>query len=64
MIKEHELPFKFSMILPAFKGIDALTNVGEALVNPRGFVKVDKHQRNPNWKNILLGWCMYCDSTA
>ncbi len=51
-IEEHELPFKYSMILPAFKGVDAVNAVGEDLVNPRGFVKVDEHQRNPKWNNI------------
>ncbi len=51
-VEEHELPFKYSMILPAFKGVDAVNAVGEDLVNPRGFVKVDEHQRNPKWNNI------------
>ncbi len=59
VIKEHELPFKFSMMLPAFKGVDAVANLGEDLVNPRGFVKVDQHQRNPKWKNIYsVGVCI------
>jgi sulfide:quinone oxidoreductase len=59
VIKEHELPFKFSMMIPAFKGVDAVANVGEDLVNPRGFVKVDQHQRNPKWNNIYsVGVCI------
>ena len=59
VIKEHELPFNFSMMLPAFLGIDAVKNVGDDLVNPRGFVKVDQHQRNPKWNNIYsLGVCI------
>jgi len=59
VIKEHELPFKFSMMLPAFKGVDAVAGVGEDLVNPRGFVKVDKYQRNPKWNNIYsVGVCI------
>lgn len=59
VIKEHELPFKFSMMLPAFKGVDAVAKVGEDLVNPRGFVKVDKYQRNPKWHNIYaVGVCI------
>ncbi|MDX5401289.1 MAG: NAD(P)/FAD-dependent oxidoreductase, partial [Rhodobacterales bacterium] len=58
-IKEHELPFNYSMILPAFKGVDAIAGVGEDLVNPRGFVKVDQFQRNPKWKNIYsVGVCI------
>lgn len=59
MVKEHELDFKFSMILPAFKGVDAVAAVGDDLVNPRGFVKVDEYQRNPKWNNIYsLGVCI------
>ena len=59
VIKQHELPFKFSMMLPAFKGVEAVAAVGEELVNPRGFVKVDKYQRNPKWNNIFaVGVCI------
>jgi len=59
VIKEHELEFNFSMMLPAFLGIDAVNKVGEDLVNPRGFVKVDNHQRNPKWNNIYsVGVCI------
>lgn len=59
VVKQHELPHKFAMILPAFKGVDAVNNVGENLVNPRGFVKVDEFQRNPKWNNILsVGVCI------
>ncbi len=59
VIKEHELPFNYSMMLPAFLGVDAINNVGEDLVNPRGFVKVDDYQRNPKWNNIYsLGVCI------
>jgi len=59
VIKEHELAFNYSMMLPAFLGVDAINNVGEDLVNPRGFVKVDDYQRNPKWNNIYsLGVCI------
>ncbi len=58
MVKEHELDFKYSMMLPAFKGVDAVANV-EGLCNPRGFVFVDSHQRNPTYKNIYsAGVCI------
>jgi sulfide:quinone oxidoreductase len=54
----HDLPFKFSMILPAFRGIPAVYGV-EGLTNPRGFILADKHQRNPNFRNIYsLGVCV------
>ena len=49
--KEHVLPFKYSMMLPAFKGIDAVFGI-EGLTNPRGFILIDQHQRNPKFPNI------------
>lgn len=56
--KEHELPFKFSMMLPAFKGIDAVFGI-EGLANPRGFIIIDEFQRNPKYKNIYsVGVCV------
>jgi len=53
-VKEHELPFKFSMMLPAFKGVDAVAAV-EGLCNPRGFVLVDENQRSRKYRNIYSG---------
>lgn len=56
--KEHELPFKFSMMLPAFKGVDAVANV-EGLCNPRGFVLIDENQRSKKYRNIFsAGVCV------
>ncbi len=56
--KEHELPFKYSMMLPAFKGVDAVFGI-EGLTNPRGFILIDEHQRNPRFKNIYsVGVCV------
>jgi len=56
--KKHELPFKHSMMLPAFKGVDGLMGI-EGLVNPRGFVIVEEHQRNPTFKNVYsIGVCI------
>ena len=58
VINTHELPFKYSMMLPAFKGSQFLQdlvepeNMGGPLVNPRGFVKVDQFSRNPTYHNI------------
>ncbi len=55
---EHKLPFNFSMLLPAFKGVPAVTNV-EGLCNPRGFVLVDKHQRSVKYPSIFAaGVCV------
>ena len=56
--KNHELEFDFAMMLPAFKGVDAVANV-EGLCNPRGFVMVDELHRNPTFKNIYsVGVCI------
>ncbi len=56
--KKHELPFKHSMMLPAFKGVDAVFGI-DKLTNPRGFILVDEHQRNPTYKNIYsIGVCI------
>ena len=56
--KRHEVPFKYSMMLPAFKGVDAVFGI-EGLVNPRGFVIIDEHQRNPAFPNIFsVGVCV------
>lgn len=56
--KQHELPFSYSMMLPAFKGVDAVAGI-EGLTNARGFVIVDKHQRNPTFKNVFaVGVCV------
>lgn len=56
--KRHELPFAYSMVLPAFKGIDAVFGI-EGLTNPRGFILVDEHQRSPTFKNIYaVGVCV------
>jgi sulfide:quinone oxidoreductase len=57
-VKEHELPFKLSMMLPAFKGVDAVAAVPE-LCNPRGFVLIDEHQRSKKHRNIFsAGVCV------
>ncbi|MCU0974885.1 MAG: FAD-dependent oxidoreductase [Steroidobacteraceae bacterium] len=56
--KEHELPFGYAMILPAFRGVDAVAGV-EGLCNPRGFVIVDEHQRSRRYPNIFsAGVCI------
>ena len=50
--KTHDLPFAFSMMLPAFRGVPAVRGI-EGLTNPRGFVLVDKHQRSPAFPNVF-----------
>ena len=54
----HELPFAYSMFLPAFTGVDAVRGI-EGLTNPRGFILIDEHQRNPAFRNIFsAGVCV------
>lgn len=54
----HDLPFAFSMVLPAFRGVPAVSGI-EGLTNPRGFILVDKHQRNPAFPNVFaIGVCV------
>jgi sulfide:quinone oxidoreductase len=50
--KLHDLPFAYSMMLPAFRGVAAVRGI-EGLTNPRGFILVDKHQRNPAFRNVF-----------
>jgi len=56
--RRHEVPFRFSMMLPAFKGVDAVFGI-EGLTNPRGFILIDPHQRNPTFRNVFaVGVCV------
>jgi NADPH-dependent 2,4-dienoyl-CoA reductase/sulfur reductase-like enzyme len=56
--KEHALPFKYAMVIPAFKGVDAVAAVPE-LCNPRGFVLIDATQRSKKYPNIFsAGVCV------
>ena len=46
------------MMLPAFKGVDAVAAVPE-LCNPRGFVLIDEYQRSKKYRNIFsAGVCV------
>lgn len=56
--KETALPMAFTMMLPAFRGVDAVKGI-EGLTNPRGFILVDEHQQNPTFKNVFsVGVCV------
>ncbi|MDX5931939.1 NAD(P)/FAD-dependent oxidoreductase [Acidiphilium acidophilum] len=58
ILKTHELPFKFSMMMPPFRGVAAVKGI-EGLVNPRGFILADEHQRNPTFRNVFsVGVCV------
>lgn len=56
--RSHELPFAYSMILPAFRGVDAVAAVPE-LCNPRGFVLIDEFQRSKKYPRVYsAGVCV------
>ncbi len=56
--REHALPFRYSMMLPAFRGVDAVFGI-EGLTNRRGFILIDEHQRNPTFRNVFaVGVCV------
>jgi sulfide:quinone oxidoreductase len=56
--KDHALTFRYAMVIPAFKGVEAVAAVPE-LCNPRGFVLVDAHQRSKKYPNIYsAGVCV------
>ena len=55
---KHEIDFGYCMMLPSFRGIDAVQGI-EGLVNPGGFIIVDEYQRNPKYQNIFaIGVCI------
>jgi sulfide:quinone oxidoreductase len=61
---KHDLPFGYSMLLPAFRGVPAVRDI-EGLTNPRGFILIDKHQRNPKFPEIMaLGVCVAIPPTG
>lgn len=57
-LRDVEVPFRFAMMLPSFKGVDAVAGV-EGLCNPRGFVQIDEFQRSKAYRNIFsAGVCV------
>ncbi|WP_273240640.1 NAD(P)/FAD-dependent oxidoreductase [Hyphomonas atlantica corrig.] len=58
VVKKHDLPSKFSMLMPPFQGVEAVRGV-DNLVNPKGFILTDEFQRNPTWPDIFgIGVCI------
>jgi sulfide:quinone oxidoreductase len=54
----REIRFDLAMLLPAFRGIDAIRGI-EGLTNARGFVLIDRLQRNPAFANVwAVGVCV------
>ncbi len=56
--RTYTLPFVWSMVIPAFAGVAALQGL-DGLVNPKGFVLIDRHQCNPKYPNVFAaGVCV------
>lgn len=54
----HALDTRLTAMIPGFRGIPALMGL-DGPVNPRGFVLVDEHQRNPAYPNVFaVGVCI------
>ena len=55
---DKQIEFKHAMLLPSFKGVDAVFRV-EGLVNPKGFVITNEFQQNPTFGNVFsVGVCV------
>ncbi len=56
--RTHDIGFRYAMMLPAFRGVAAIRGL-TGLVNPRGFVLADEHQRNPTFPEVFsAGVCV------
>ena len=54
----QELPFRYSMFIPPFAGVDAVAGTAN-LCNPKGFINIDAYQAKPKYKNIYaVGVCV------
>ncbi|MDE1900922.1 MAG: FAD-dependent oxidoreductase [Alphaproteobacteria bacterium] len=58
VVKTHEILFSYAMMLPAFRGVEAVRGI-DGLVNSKGFVLIDEYQRNPTFSNVFaIGVCV------
>lgn len=64
VLRTHEVPQNFTMMLPAFRGVAAVRGI-EGLTNPKGFILTDKYQRNPTYPEIFgIGVCIAIPPTG
>jgi sulfide:quinone oxidoreductase len=56
--REQLIGFRLAMVLPAFKGVDAVASV-PGLCKPRGLVRIDPHQRAMKYRTVFAaGVCV------
>ncbi len=61
--RRHALAFKYSMMMPPFRGLDAVAGI-EGLVDERGFILIDEFLRNPRYPNIYAAGPTVASSAA
>lgn len=61
--KRHSLAFRYSMMMPPFRGIDAVAGI-EGLADARGFILVDEFLRNPRYRNIYAAGATVANAAA
>lgn len=61
--EHHALAFKYCMMMPPFRGIDAVAGI-EGLADARGFILVDEFLRNPKYPNIYAAGATVASSAA
>jgi len=59
----HALAFKYSMMMPPFRGIDAVAGI-EGLADERGFILIDEFLRNPRYPNIYAAGATVASAAA
>jgi sulfide:quinone oxidoreductase len=61
--KRRALAFAYSMMMPPFRGIDAVAGIPE-LADERGFIKVDAFLRNPRYPEIYAAGATVASAAA
>lgn len=61
--KAHRLTFKYSMMMPPFRGIEAIAGI-EGLADGRGFMLIDECLRNPKYPNIYAAGVTVASAAA
>lgn len=61
--KRHALAFAYAMLMPPFRGIDAVSGITD-LADERGFIKVDAYLRNPRYPDIYAAGATVTSAAA
>jgi len=61
--KPRALPFKYAMLMPPFRGIEAVADI-EGLADARGFILIDECLRNPKYPNVYAAGVTVASAAA